>query len=168
MAVKGGRNWNAVKLRPVPLLEGAACRTHPNPDLWFSEQPADRNAARNICRACPELGPCREWALAQPASGDTGIVAGMSPGERDRERRERKQAARLAELRQRSGMAAVNAAKTHCGICGEPLSGPNLMITRDRDGGRKRRVCRNCHRRRVASSRRLARMLARARRTAAA
>lgn len=247
--MKGEPNLGAMKLRPVPLLEGAACRRHPNPDLWFSVSPGDRATARAICRSCPELEPCRAWALAQPVCGQTGIVAGMSAAERKAgriaERREQKQAAsrppkprsrtsraevragvlalvrkqpglsqnaigrqlgcdwgtaraaldglaadglititagprgallhypaagnrELDELRQRSPMAARNKAKTHCGICGSPLAGANLMVVRDRDGGRERRVCRVCHRRRGTSSRRLARMLARARRTAAA
>jgi Transcription factor WhiB len=124
-----------------------------------------REEARSVClTACPELEACRAYALARHPAGEVGILAGMSTAERLAERRRRKQ---LAELRQRSGMAAVNKAKIRCGICGEPLAGPNLMVTRDRNGG-KHRGCRNCHRRRVASSRRLARALRKARQQAAA
>jgi WhiB family transcriptional regulator, redox-sensing transcriptional regulator len=74
-----------MKLRPVPLLDGAACRRHPDPDLWFSEKPAEREAARYICRSCPVLAECREWAIeAESSSGTTGIVGGMTSTERER------------------------------------------------------------------------------------
>jgi Transcription factor WhiB len=147
----------------VPELSGAACRRPgARPELWFSRDRAEREAARHICAGCPVLDACREWAIETASSTDQNgsIVGGLGAGERYAERRRRKQAAELAELRQRSGMAAANKAKTHCGKCGEPLSGPNLMVVVDRNGGKHRR-CRVCHRRRVASSRRLARRLKR-------
>lgn len=41
------------------------CMTHDDPDLWFAErgQYDRRVRAVQLCRECPLVGPCREWAL---------------------------------------------------------------------------------------------------------
>jgi len=223
---------------PVPYLDGAACgKPGADPELWLSNSPLLREAAKHVCGTCPVLADCREWAIGGGHLA-AGVLGGMTPVERIRERRRRlgllaerglaePSASRagadllkliasqpglstyklrqalpryspatmtqaLAELesaglievtitggkgtrrhypaqpgglRDRSGMAALNRAKTHCGICAEPLSGPNLALITGRDG-RKHRTCRNCHRRRARQSQRLRRALDRAGRPA--
>ena len=65
----------------------AACRGH-DPELWFSDQAADRTKARRICARCPIAADCLRDALA--AEGDasektrSGIYAGTTPAERRR------------------------------------------------------------------------------------
>lgn len=161
-----GPSPGMAKVPRVPELPRAACRSHPSPDLWFSDKPAERREATQVCLICPELAGCREWTLSYSPHGDeAGIVAGMTAMERKAERRSRKQAAELdelEELRQRSAMAALNKAKTCCGRCGKPLAGKNLMAL---NGGRWR-GCRNCYRRRGRESERRRRMLGRAKASA--
>ncbi|MGV6990874.1 WhiB family transcriptional regulator [Gordonia amicalis] len=56
----------------MPNLRGAACVG--SPGLFDprdpSEDPADtayrHNAARELCRTCPALEECRDWADSQP------------------------------------------------------------------------------------------------------
>nr|WP_276469489.1 WhiB family transcriptional regulator [Micromonospora tulbaghiae] len=38
--------------------------------------------AKAICRRCPLLRPCRDWALKQPARHLYGVWGGTSRGER--------------------------------------------------------------------------------------
>ena len=52
------RTWDSVH-----ELEGARRYQRSRPGLWFSIRRPEREAARNICRACPALATCREWAL---------------------------------------------------------------------------------------------------------
>jgi WhiB family transcriptional regulator, redox-sensing transcriptional regulator len=49
----------------VPWFEDAACAAHPEPDLWFSDQPADRARARKICEGCPARAACFTAAAAR-------------------------------------------------------------------------------------------------------
>jgi WhiB family transcriptional regulator, redox-sensing transcriptional regulator len=42
----------------------APCREG-DPDLWFSEQPADLEAAKAYCRRCPVRALCLDRALAR-------------------------------------------------------------------------------------------------------
>jgi hypothetical protein len=51
--------------RLLPWYEGAACAGHPEPDLWFSEEPAGRARARQICRGCPARAGCFIAAVAR-------------------------------------------------------------------------------------------------------
>lgn len=87
-----GRNWNAVKPKPPPpLLDGARCRTHPDPDLWFSTSPAEREAAKRICAACPVVTECAEWSiLAESGCNTSGVIGAMTPGERRAEHKRRR------------------------------------------------------------------------------
>ena len=39
----------------------AACRNH-DPDLWFSTIPLDQTTATAICRTCPVIDHCRQFA----------------------------------------------------------------------------------------------------------
>lgn len=67
----------------------ASCAYAPNPDLWFPEEHSGRvrwshtpeaNQAREICRTCPALQECAEYALQ--FSDLSGIWAGMDRYER--------------------------------------------------------------------------------------
>lgn len=43
---------------------GAVCFTHPNPDLWHSEDSRDMLEAKRVCRTCPIVLKCATYALA--------------------------------------------------------------------------------------------------------
>ncbi len=43
-------------------LQHLPCRVH-DPDLWFAELPADVEAAKALCAACPLLELCLDGAL---------------------------------------------------------------------------------------------------------
>lgn len=80
-------------MSPAPAITGrpgpagwrhrGSCRTHPDPDLWFSGEntPGQRQAAA-ICRDCPVARPCLAYALAVP--GLHGIWGGTTPRQRTR------------------------------------------------------------------------------------
>lgn len=42
-------------------IHQAACRGH-DPELWFSTRPSKTKTALAVCRPCPVIGECREWA----------------------------------------------------------------------------------------------------------
>ena len=51
-------------------------------DLFFPEQGHDPVEAKAICRGCPLLARCRNWALAQPVIDLHGVWGGLSQTER--------------------------------------------------------------------------------------
>ncbi len=70
------------------------CSTHPNPDLWFPEQPAGKptNAKRKlladkvmiaigICNGCPVKEQCLAEGM-KPENLEHGIWGGTLPGDR--------------------------------------------------------------------------------------
>ena len=57
-----------------------ACRQY-EPDLFFPGPDGSVDDALRICRACPVLAECREWAL------DTRVRYGIWGGMTERERR---------------------------------------------------------------------------------
>lgn len=64
-------------------IENALCRTHPEPDLWYPDNPGRSNEhfrAIAICRTCPVRENCLEHALSNDER--TGIWGGY--GERRR------------------------------------------------------------------------------------
>lgn len=65
----------------------AACRNHPNPDLWFPNQTDDaaRATAKAICAGCPVRADCLTDAM-QP--GMRSYVRGIWGGTTERERAE--------------------------------------------------------------------------------
>jgi hypothetical protein len=80
---------------PLPDLDGAACIDHPylSPDAWTGGAPyADQMLAKAICRACPVLKACRSWALGPSGMNMTGIIGGLSEGDRRQIRRQRQSA----------------------------------------------------------------------------
>lgn len=60
----------------------AACRDH-DPELFFPfpEEHRKRATAVAVCRSCPVVVECREWAL------DTGLSHGVAGGLAEDERR---------------------------------------------------------------------------------
>ncbi len=52
----------------------AACRDAPDPDLWFSDDPAEAEQAAAICSGCPVQEPCRDVAASDRET--VGIWAG--------------------------------------------------------------------------------------------
>ena len=78
---------------PLPLLAhwhaDAACREHPEPDLWHTETsgPLGRrltNRAKAICRRCPVQTTCLAEHVAEPH----GVWGGLDPRERREQRRQ--------------------------------------------------------------------------------
>lgn len=60
-----GRDW----------MPRAACRNR-DPELWFPPKSGNPNPAINICRQCPVITECAQYALQTGQSH--GIVAGTS------------------------------------------------------------------------------------------
>jgi len=52
-----------VRVDRLERLDNAACAEHPQPDLWFSANPASRAVARAICAGCPAWQACLVGAL---------------------------------------------------------------------------------------------------------
>lgn len=67
---------------PSPTVTGPACAGMANAglDWWYSEDPAEQDLARSVCRRCPIIDTCLERSLA--AGDEYGIAGGMDPGER--------------------------------------------------------------------------------------
>jgi WhiB family redox-sensing transcriptional regulator len=79
--------------RPRWMSDGA-CREHT--DLtWFPTRGvyAGMQTAKAVCSGCPVLETCLEWALERPMETREGIWAGTVRAERERLRRERREAA---------------------------------------------------------------------------
>lgn len=85
---------------PTPgWRDEAACRDHPEKELWFpigNTGPALRmiNAAKRICESCPVRQDCLTWAL--DAGEDAGVWGGLS----EDERRNLKRRVKRAEAKQ--------------------------------------------------------------------
>jgi len=67
-------------LEERPWASYASCRDA-NPELFFSGDEADMEAATTICRGCPVAAECLEWAL------ETRVRYGIWGGTTERERR---------------------------------------------------------------------------------
>ncbi|MQA06902.1 MAG: WhiB family transcriptional regulator [Streptosporangiales bacterium] len=83
--------------------ETAVCATA-NPEVWFPQRgvPADAAVAKRLCRSCPLIDPCREWALAYPTAARYGVWGGLSERERraERKRRARQRRSAVASTRE--------------------------------------------------------------------
>lgn len=73
------------QLAPDPAwADHGACRTHPDPDLWFADghSKTRQRKAIAICRTCPVRAACLAHALT--VRGLDGIWAGTTPNQRTR------------------------------------------------------------------------------------
>ena len=75
-------------LRALPWADEAVCATT-DPELWFPDKGAvgyvtidgtREHRAKTLCRSCPALEPCREYAMADPSL--EGIWGALSADER--------------------------------------------------------------------------------------
>jgi WhiB family redox-sensing transcriptional regulator len=82
-------------LRALPWADQALC-AETDPELWFPDKGAvgyvtldgtREHRAKSICRRCPALEPCREYAMADPSLD--GIWGALSADERRALRREK-------------------------------------------------------------------------------
>jgi len=69
----------------------AACHSHADPDLWFSERhPARTAQAKRICQSCPVLNDCHQYAARLDAQLDNalhGVWAAKTSEDRRQARR---------------------------------------------------------------------------------
>lgn len=73
---------------PVPGLAEAACHSGGVKTEWFFplvETDLSTRAAREVCAGCPELEPCRRYAVAAGPQL-IGVWGGLSSSERQRAR----------------------------------------------------------------------------------
>lgn len=62
-------------------VEQAACRAHPEPDIWFEPHGTTGwQEAVGVCRSCPVQPQCLEWAVENNET--TGLWGGMTPTQR--------------------------------------------------------------------------------------
>jgi hypothetical protein len=128
-------------LRAPRVLMQGSCVGYRPPGLWTSDDPAQRDRAREICADCHVQPECLSWALRAVPVSDSAIYGAAGPAERRRLR------AALGITRP-NAVAVINARKTCCPECGLPLSGDNLITEPGRRPGTVRRRCRACTRRR--------------------
>lgn len=65
-------------LTPAPWMANAVC-AGVDAELWFPEKGGTNQAAKAICRRCPVIAECLEYALARQ---ELGIWGGTSERER--------------------------------------------------------------------------------------
>jgi WhiB family transcriptional regulator, redox-sensing transcriptional regulator len=70
-------------------LDAAICR-QTDPELWFPEVGGDHSQAKRLCRKCPLVGPCLQYALDNRI--EFGIWGSASPRERKRLLKDRRAA----------------------------------------------------------------------------
>jgi WhiB family redox-sensing transcriptional regulator len=70
----------AVIIDPGLWQRDAACREHPNPELWFPARGQTAERARDICYGCRVRDECLQYAIEHDI--DAGIWGGLSPQER--------------------------------------------------------------------------------------
>lgn len=67
-----------------PWRDDAACREH-DPEMFFSEHPADEVRAQRVCYSCPVMADCLQYALDRRERH--GVWGGTTEVERARLRR---------------------------------------------------------------------------------
>lgn len=71
-----------------PKAPTAVC-AEVDPELWHPEKGGSTVEPKRLCRSCPLMAACREWALAHPAETRHGVWGGLSERDRRALRRER-------------------------------------------------------------------------------
>ena len=71
----------------LPWMSVAACRSA-SPDLFFAEDPRGQAAALEVCKACPVLAECLDYAIT---TNSEGIWGGLLPSQLDQVKRRRRQ-----------------------------------------------------------------------------
>ncbi len=71
-------------LNAEPWMADAACRDHPNPDLFFADLTDHHihRTAKTICAECPVTNQCRSYATDKGA--EFGVWGGLTAKERGR------------------------------------------------------------------------------------
>lgn len=120
----------------------AACRGIKNPDIFFPHGNGSTAEALAICAECPVKDLCRQDAIDH---NRIGIWGGTTRPERRavREHREHRPPVQTGE---KVGMAAINAAKTHC-KWGHEFTPENTRIYSGK------RACRTCYKARLRARR---------------
>jgi WhiB family transcriptional regulator, redox-sensing transcriptional regulator len=66
---------------PEHWMKRAACRNHPQPDMWFPDRDSHhKTAAIAICKTCPVANNCFQFAKRECI--DFGIWGGTTPEQR--------------------------------------------------------------------------------------
>lgn len=81
----------------LPWMSVAACRSAP-PDLFFAEDPRGQKAAIEVCKQCPVLAECLDYAIT---TNSEGIWGGLLPSQLDQVKRRRR------EWQYRSALQAI-------------------------------------------------------------
>ena len=74
MAARIRLPYAVFEIQPVPreISIFGACTTAVDPDLFFSEEQADQQAAKALCNVCPMTARCLSYAAANEAYGVWG------------------------------------------------------------------------------------------------
>jgi WhiB family redox-sensing transcriptional regulator len=73
-------------------VEQALCRKFNDPKIWFPDEAGDTEAAqeaKEICKQCPVIEACLEWAID---NNEQGIWGGMGISQRARLKTTRRRA----------------------------------------------------------------------------
>lgn len=88
----------------TPGWMGAAACKGCDTNRWFPERGEPTDDVKAICRACPVIAECLEYALTTPERA--GVWGGTSEKERRRIRRQRAKAARGVRVRNPERLSA--------------------------------------------------------------
>lgn len=84
------RSYSAAEINAGEWMEEAACKN--KTDLFFPKRHKDITyiaEARRICRGCPVVDPCLEYALMFPHQDMHGVWAGKTPRQLGAEQKRR-------------------------------------------------------------------------------
>jgi WhiB family redox-sensing transcriptional regulator len=76
-----------LRKRDMEWMDEGLCRQIG--DVFHEGDNYDQKQAKKVCKRCPVLEPCLEWALDQPGIG--GILGGTSEPDRRKIHRSRRQ-----------------------------------------------------------------------------
>jgi WhiB family redox-sensing transcriptional regulator len=111
-----------LRAAPMPALTAAACRGV-DTAVFFPPRGESTAPAKRVCAGCPELDPCRRWALGQAFL--FGVWGGLTEAER-RTLRRRGVAMSEAEVVVVGAAPDGAAAAVRCSVCGGPIAARSL------------------------------------------